>query len=519
MLFAPLACEPSAGAAYRLFHQARRLAAAMAAAASPPKLFIVTRNGQPIAEGDRANPAHGTLWGLGRTLALEHPEIWRSLIDFDDAVPAELAVPRLLAEATGTDGEDQVVYRQGVRHVPRLQRRVLPTDAVALDGDACQLVIGATGNIGPHLIRQLARMGAKTIVAVSRNPGSRLGELTESLAAGGIKLVAVAADAADEAAMAELFHRFGTDLPPVEGVYLAAYAGGPVLLDEMTDDDVTAMFAPKLDAAAVLHRLTLTTPVRHFALFSSISGLTGSRWLAHYTATSGYLDALAYARRSLGLAATTINWGLWKSLADSDGDAGQISVGTGLVPMDDQTAIAALPLAMNPAAGVHSIVVDADWPLLAEAYRTRGSLHIVDDLLPDSAGAALIPARDWSHLTPAQVRREVEGGLRSIVARELRIPEPELESDRPLAELGLNSLMAMAIRREAEALVGVEISTTMLFNHPTVAALADQLTKLVAPVEDSGHDAIAALSASAGSTLDSLFDRIESSSVTAEEPA
>ncbi len=40
--------------------------------------------------------------------------------------------------------------------------------------DTSHLVIGATGNIGPHLIQQLADMGAKTIVAVSRNPGARL---------------------------------------------------------------------------------------------------------------------------------------------------------------------------------------------------------------------------------------------------------------------------------------------------------------------------------------------------------
>ena len=51
-------------------------------------------------------------------------------------------------------------------------------------------------------------------------------------------------------------------------------------------------------------------------LFSSISGLLGSRWLAHYTATSTFLDTFAYARRNLGLPATTVNWGLWKSLAD-----------------------------------------------------------------------------------------------------------------------------------------------------------------------------------------------------------
>ena len=502
-------------AAYQLFHQVRHIVAAMSSMTGTPKaakLVVVTRNAQPIAEGDRANPAHGVLWGLGRTLALEHPEIWRGIIDLDDSVPAELAAEQILSEVTGSDGEDQVVYRWGVRHVPRLQQRTMAAPApVKLDANSSQLVIGATGNIGPHLIRQLAQMGAKTVVAVSRRPSERLQELAESLAAEGMNLVTVGADATDKAAMTALFDRFGADLPPLEGIYLAAFAGGPVLLDEMTDDDVRAMFAPKLDAAALLHRLSLKKPVRHFVLFSSISGLTGSRWLAHYTATSGYLDALAYARRALGLSATTVNWGLWKSLADAEHDAGQVSVGSGLLPMEDEVAIAKLPLVLSPAAGVHSVVVDADWPLLADAYRIRGSLHIVDDLLRESSDASVIPARDWSHLSAAEVRNEFQTGLRSIVARELRIPESDLEVDRPLAELGLNSLMAMAIRREAEMFVGIEFSATMLFNHPTVAALANYLAAVVAPEADSGIDQIAELSASAGSTLDSLFDRIESS--------
>ncbi|AMC56365.1 phthiocerol synthesis polyketide synthase type I PpsB [Mycobacterium tuberculosis variant bovis] len=242
--------------AYQVFHATRRLAAAMVAssatAISPPKLFIMTRNAQPISEGDRANPGHAVLWGLGRSLALEHPEIWGGIIDLDDSMPAELAVRHVLTAAHGTDGEDQVVYRSGARHVPRLQRRTLPGKPVTLNADASQLVIGATGNIGPHLIRQLARMGAKTIVAMARKPGA-LDELTQCLAATGTDLIAVAADATDPAAMQTLFDRFGTELPPLEGIYLAAFAGRPALLSEMTDDDVTTMFRPKLDALALLH--------------------------------------------------------------------------------------------------------------------------------------------------------------------------------------------------------------------------------------------------------------------------
>ncbi len=77
-------------------------------------------------------------------------------------------------------------------------------------------------------------------------------------------------------------------------------------------------------------------------LFSSISGLLGSRWLAHYTATSTFLDTFAHARRNLGLPATAVNWGLWKSLADMQSGASQVTSDSGLEPMSDAVAIGAL---------------------------------------------------------------------------------------------------------------------------------------------------------------------------------
>ena len=161
---------------YRVFNAARRLTTAMASKMLPPEVVRADAQCAAAERGRaRANPAHAVLWGLGRTLALEHPEIWGAVVDVDDSVPAELAARYVLAEAHSGDGEDQVVYRAGVRRVPRLQRVNPPaTPPAELDEDSSHLVIGATGNIGPHLIQQLADMGAATIVAVSRNPGSRL---------------------------------------------------------------------------------------------------------------------------------------------------------------------------------------------------------------------------------------------------------------------------------------------------------------------------------------------------------
>jgi phthiocerol/phenolphthiocerol synthesis type-I polyketide synthase B len=470
--------------AYDLFRAARRLAAAMVDCPSQPRLFVLTRNAQPTSAGDRANPAHAVLWGLGRTLALEHPEIWGGVVDLDESMPAELAVRHVLDEAGSTDGEDQVVYRSGLRHVPRLQRPSAPAAfPVTLDAESSQLVIGATGNIGPHLIRQLAQMGARTIVAVSRRPGTRLAELTQGLESIGSNLIHVAADAADEAAMNALFDRFGTELPPLEGIYLAAFAGRAALLSEMSDDDVAAMFRPKLDAAALLHRLSLKHPVRQFVLFSSISGLIGSRWLAHYAATSGFLGTLAYARHVLGLPATVVSWGLWKSLADAQQDASQVSSESGLQPMADEVAIGALPLAMNPDAGPHSVVVAADWPLLAAAYRTRAALHMVDNLLP-TAGEEKLPESEFRKTLrkcPPERRHDTLFDQVSALASKVMglSPTETLDPSAGFFQLGMDSLMSVTLQRALSEALGEFLPASVVFDYPTVCSLTDYLATIL----------------------------------------
>ncbi|MBB2992924.1 acyl transferase domain-containing protein [Mycolicibacterium iranicum] len=383
---------------YAVFHQLRRLVVALAATADAPKLFVVTRNAQPVADGDRANPAHAVLWGQGRTLALEHPEFWGGIVDVDEALPDELLAQYLRSEAAAvdaTDRDDQAVYRGAERRVPRLEPRPLPSVPLTrLENGTSHLVIGATGNVGPYLIRQLAEMGASTIVAVSRRGGGQLTELASELAPGGTTLVEVAADAADESSMREVFARFGADLPPLEGVYVASLAGGEALLSEMTEDDLNPMFRSKVDTAAVLHKLSLRTPLRRFVLFSSITGLLGSRAVAHYTAANAFADAFAYARRALGLPATVIDWGLWKSWADAQPQM----KAAGLDPMPNDIAIRMLPALLSPEAAVQTVVAGADWARLADAYRMRAAVKVLDHLVNapgDGADLDRLPAPAW----------------------------------------------------------------------------------------------------------------------------
>jgi phthiocerol/phenolphthiocerol synthesis type-I polyketide synthase B len=475
-------------AAYSQFNAARRLSTTMAALPLAPRLFVLTRNAQPVSDGDRSNPAHAVLWGLGRTLALEHPEIWGGIIDVDASVSAGLAARYVLAEASGGDGEDQVLYRAGVRRVPRL-KTAHPQSAspVELDHHGSHVVIGATGNIGPQLIQQLADMGAGTIVAVSRNPGSRLDDLAVRLSDQGTKLVTVAADASDTAAMAALFERFGTDLPPLRGIYLAAFGGGPVTMRDMTDADVSAMFKPKLDALAVLHSLSLDHRVLQFVVFSSISGLTGSRWLAHYAATTTYLDTFAFARRAAGLAANTINWGLWKSLSDNQSvQERQVTLDSGLMPMPDDVAIQALSLVTGSSAPVRSVVVAADWPRLAAAYRTRAALRILDDVVAgevqigvesSSSSAFRVALREAE---PSQRRNLLVDHVRAAVASAMGLASPQsVDLHAGFFQSGMDSLMSVTLQRGLAESLGEALSASLVFDYPSVDALAGYLATIL----------------------------------------
>ncbi|ALG08297.1 type I polyketide synthase [Kibdelosporangium phytohabitans] len=87
------------------------------------RLWLVTSGAQEIP-GDRdVSPHQAMLWGLGRTLAQEHPRLRPVLADTDNAVA-------LYRELIANSDEDQVALRGAARYVARLARYAVPETAV-----------------------------------------------------------------------------------------------------------------------------------------------------------------------------------------------------------------------------------------------------------------------------------------------------------------------------------------------------------------------------------------------------
>src|SRR6185437_3255888 len=85
------------------------------------------------------------------------------------------------------------------------------------------------------------------------------------------------------------------------------------VIGSLSADGVERVLASKVDAALHLDRLTRHLDLSAFVLFSSVAGTMGSPGQGSYAAANACLDALARVRRTQGLAAVSIGWGLWSA--------------------------------------------------------------------------------------------------------------------------------------------------------------------------------------------------------------
>jgi acyl transferase domain-containing protein/NAD(P)-dependent dehydrogenase (short-subunit alcohol dehydrogenase family)/acyl carrier protein len=124
---------------------------------SLPQWWIVTRNTQAVTGTTPIQLQQAPLWGLGRVLALEHPELRCVRVDLESQSEN---LDALIQELTAPDKEDQIAYRQGVRYVARLVRdRSIPeaTDSLSLPDEPFRLKISEYGVLENLTLAPLSR--------------------------------------------------------------------------------------------------------------------------------------------------------------------------------------------------------------------------------------------------------------------------------------------------------------------------------------------------------------------------
>jgi phthiocerol/phenolphthiocerol synthesis type-I polyketide synthase D len=503
-----------------------------------PRLWLVTRNGLSVHDDEPGDPAIVALKGLirnwrfpgeaARVLAGE-PDLGATLVDLGESDGLENLVTSLISELQSPAGDDVIAWRGRSRYVERLTRATLDAsrpDAV-VRADGSYIVTGGLGGLGTVVTRFLVERGAGRLVLNGRTDPSDDQQKALAELANGAEIVFVAGDIASPGVADRLVAAAEETGRPLRGVVHAAGVTGDGLVTALTRDGMERVWAAKVAGALRLHAATATRQLDWWVGFSSMATLLGLPGQLAYATANAWLDGLVAWRRASGLPATAINWGQWSDVGMSR--ALTYSVLDPITPDEGIEALQALVGGPLNRVGVGRLRLDRAVAATPE-FRELGYFEKVvaefDNAFDTSSvdhranvadgDRSVVSVPDWSQLSAEDRLSELQIRLRTILARELRMSAAAINVDQPFPELGLDSMMAMTVLRQTQALVGVDLSANMLFNHPTIASLAAYLADLLAPQEVPQEDTADVTLDAAGSVLDELFDQVESASAGSE---
>ncbi|GHC94953.1 hypothetical protein GCM10007079_45990 [Nocardiopsis terrae] len=459
---------------------------ALGDAGTAAPLWCLTRGA--VAAGDRVtDPGAALVWGLGRVAAQEYPDRWGGLIDLpaaDRPGAGEVLAAVLSGETAG--GEDQLAIRGEGPLARRIVREPLSRVAPVRDWKPAGtvLVTGGTGGLGAHTARWLAGQGADHLLLLSRRgpdaPGSA--ELVAELRAAGARVSLAACDVSDRSELAAALARIPED-SPLSAVFHTAAELDDATIDNLGPEQIARVLRAKADGAVHLHQLTRDLDLSAFVMFSSVTAAFGLEGQGNYAPGNAFCEAFAHYRRALGLPATSVAWGTWAGAGMAGSRAvAELLQRNGLLAMAPERAVGVLRQVLDRDVSALA-VAEVDWPRFRSALTAGRPSLLIGDLgrgggrpAPPATEEAGGPEQLHARLA-GESRADRERALTELVREQVAAvlghrSGAEVETDRNLKDLGMDSATAVAFRNRLSGLTGLRLPAAVVFDHPTCTALA-----------------------------------------------
>lgn len=401
---------------------------------------------------------HAALAATHRSIGFDYPERAFTHLDLPswELTPAACvaAVDALIAgvaeAALRGVADGYALFERTFRDAPAAPE--WPVDSRLLDD---VVITGGAGAIGLHYARYLAERGARRIVLLSRRSADP--QVLKTLAAEyGTELLSPPCDITDPAQLSLVAAEYGGS-----GASLIVHAAGSATFGTaaaLTPGDVADTFAAKVGGLAHLTELWPSRPDARTLLCSSVSGLWGGRGHAAYSAANRLLDVMAAELRASGRHCVAVKWGLWQGWGILDSTERADIERSGLRPMSPRAAIGA------------SLREWRDDPLVfsADAARLRIFLDAKRSEEPDQP----------SVIDSADAAVPIVDAVRGQLAAVLGIaPAGELNLTESLFDLGIDSMLAVELRKRLKRTTGRTVSLATLMGEITGDELVEQLER------------------------------------------
>ena len=459
-----------------------------------PKLWLITKGTRSVkSQTESVSIAASSLWGMGKVIALENPELWGGAIDLDSQSP-ELATETLLELLADSDRlEDNLALRGDKIYVPRLVKQSpITSQAVSLKSAATYLITGGLGALGLQTASWMVDKGAKHLVLTGRKqPSAKAQEVIERLENVGVQISVLCGDISQQEDVTKILSEISASLPTLRGVIHAAGLLDDGLLQQISWEKFTRVMLPKVQGTWHLHTLTQDLPLDFFVCFSSMASLLGSLGQGNYAAANAFMDALVHYRRSQGLPGLSINWGAWAEvgMASRLGNNYQNQMAASginfITPKQGMNALDRLISTSESQIGLFNI----DWHRFEQQLPQNITMPLLEELISVQPVLAQSNRNSFlSELKQASVAKrenKLSNYLQDCVAQVLGMETDRIDLEQPLISLGVDSLMAMEIRNRVQTDLEIDIPITKFMEEVDIATLTielnEQLTQIAPP--------------------------------------
>ncbi|MGV0835200.1 mycobactin polyketide synthase MbtD [Mycolicibacterium thermoresistibile] len=418
-------------------------------------VWLITVGGEQVLGAEPvALPAPAALAAMHRCLGFEHPDQTFCQLDLASAELTAATAATVIDIVLTGNGENAL---RCTDDTPVRYRRVVHELGAAPVGAPWPLgsglfddvvITGGSGAIGLHYARYLAGRGARRIVLLSRG-GPDPAVLAELTGRYDTDIVDVRCDITDRTAVADAAAQHAG-----AGASLLIHAAGAAVFAPRDGLDRAGFAANSAAKLTGLTHLVEQWPLRSDArvlLCSSVTGVWGGKAVIGYAAANRMLDVMAGQLRADGVRSVAVRWGLWAGSSIVDADETARVQRSGLRPMPPVPAIEA-SLYDHP---VDPLVLAADPDRLQLFFGAQQS------------GPGGADVSDGPVSVPHAVRTELAAVLNTDGAA--------LDLDASLFDLGVDSLLALDLRKRLKRVTGRSVALAKLLGGITAADLIADL--------------------------------------------